>query len=236
MQSGYTELNSNRYERKFVAPGLTRWQAEAVVKQNSAFFVSLFQPRQVNNIYFDTPGLDCFFDNLFGNGLRWKTRIRWYGKIFGKATLPILEFKIKKGLTGTKKSFPLPGFEINREQFDVSVLQSIFLQAGLPKEIEEKLKLLQPVLLNAYQRSYFQSLDRKFRITVDDQLVYFGLRPTWNQFRFTFSENLRTVVELKYDQEWNPEAEKITNQFPFRLDKNSKFVTGLHHFKNEIAI
>ena len=60
------------------------------------------------------------------------------------------------------------------------------------------------------------------------------MRPSWNNFLYPYREELKTVVELKYDQEWDVEAEKITNQFPFRLDKNSKFVAGMSHFKNEI--
>jgi hypothetical protein len=234
MQSGYTELKTYRYERKFVASKFSRLATEVVVKQNSAFFVSAFYPRKVNNIYFDTPGLDCYFDNLFGVSQRWKARIRWYDKIFGKVKSPVLEFKIKKGFIGTKKSFHLPAFEIMKNNFDAAVLKNVFAKAELPEEIKERLINLQPVLLNSYMRSYFASLNKKFRVTVDDELEYYNFRPTWNHFSQVYREELKTVVELKYDQEWDGEAEKITNQFPFRLDKNSKFVAGMSHFKNEI--
>lgn len=235
MNSGYTELTTYRYERKFVANKFSRVGAEAVVKQNSAFFTPIFQPRKVNNIYFDTPGLDCYFDNLFGNGNRWKTRIRWYNSVFGKVESPVLEFKIKKGLVGTKKSYRLPAFEINQNEFNGESLIHLFETAGLPDDVLEKLKGLQPVLLNSYNRSYFSSIDKKFRITIDDQLEYFNLRPTWNRFQFKHTERLKTVLELKYDNEWNNEAREITTQFPFRLDKNSKFVAGMSYFRSEIA-
>ena len=234
MQSGYPELNTYRYERKFVAMQSSRMKTEAVIKQNSAFFVSAFQARTVNNIYFDTPGLDCYFDNLFGNGQRWKARIRWYGDVFGIASSPILEFKLKKGFVGTKKSFRLPSFEIDKSEFNAQILKTIFENADLPVDVKEKLTGLQPVLLNTYLRSYFVTLNNRYRITVDTHLEFYNLRPTWNHFQFKFSEQLKTVVELKYDQEWDNEAEKITNQFPFRLDKNSKFVAGMSHFRNEV--
>jgi len=235
MNKAYTKLNTYRYERKFVANQWSRQQTEAVVKQNSAFFVSAFYPRRVNNIYFDTPGLDCYFDNLFGNGDRWKARIRWYGEIFGQAVSPILEFKIKKGLVGTKKSFVLPDFNINKEYFDASILEDVFLKANLPEEIKERILPLQAVLLNSYLRSYFTTFNKKFRITVDSDLEYYNLRQTWNNFRFKFSERRKVVVELKYDMEMNEEADRITTQFPFRLDKNSKFVAGMRFFRSEIA-
>jgi hypothetical protein len=105
----------------------------------------------------------------------------------------------------------------------------------LPEEIRERLTNLHPVLLNSYKRSYFSTLNKKFRVTVDDELEYYNLRATWNNFPHVYREELKTVVELKYDQEWDSEAEKITNQFPFRLDKNSKFVAGMSHFRSEIA-
>jgi SPX domain protein involved in polyphosphate accumulation len=235
MNSGYTALKTYRYERKFVANRVSRLTAELVIKQNQAFFTPVFHPRKVNNIYFDTPGLDCYYDNLFGNGHRWKARIRWYGTTFGTSKSPVLEFKIKKGFVGTKKSFSLPNFAINESGFNASVLKTAFKEAKLPEEIRERLTNLQPVLLNSYKRSYFSTLNKKFRVTVDDELEYYNLRATWNNFPHVYREELKTVVELKYDQEWDSEAEKITNQFPFRLDKNSKFVAGMSHFRSEIA-
>lgn len=235
MSAAYTELNTFRYERKFVAHKFSRLGTETVIKQNSAFFVPVFQPRMVNNIYFDTPGLDCFFDNLFGNGHRWKVRIRWYGEVFGRVDSPILEFKIKKGLVGTKKSYRLPAFEIGRDGFDGKHLKTLFQSADIPIEVKEKLAGLQAVLLNSYRRSYFATLNKNFRVTIDDQLEYYNLRPTWNGFLAPYREELKTVVELKYDEELDSEAANITNEFPFRLNKNSKFVAGMSFFKSEIA-
>ena len=235
MTGDYTALKTYRYERKFVANKTSRLEAELLVKQNSAFFVPMFYPRKVNNIYFDTPGLDCYFDNLFGNGNRWKARIRWYGDVFGTVEKPILEFKIKKGLVGTKKSFALPSFVLNEKEFYPNVFQTVFQKAELPPEFYERLKSLQAVLLNSYKRSYFASIHKKFRITVDTELEYYNLRPSWNFFPTPFREIDKTVVELKYDEQWDAEAKEITNEFPFRLDKNSKFVAGMSFFRSEIA-
>lgn len=236
MSSDYTELKTYRYERKFIAQNFSRLATESIIKQNSAFFSSVFHPRKINNIYFDTPGLDCYFDNLFGNGQRWKARIRWYGKKFGEVKNPRLEFKLKKGLTGTKKSYLLPSFEIDKKDFDTGILHQYFSEADLPDEVKDRMKKLQAVLMNSYKRSYFVSVNKRFRVTVDDNLLYYNMRSGWNLFfPHPFKEFDKTVVELKYDRKWNDEAEQITNQFPFRLDKNSKFVSGMRHFKNEIA-
>ncbi len=232
---GYTELNTFRYERKFVANQLNRLATEAVIKQNSAFFIPAYSKRRINNIYFDTPGLDCYFDNLFGNNNRWKVRLRWYGERFGEVSSPILEFKIKKGSVGTKKSYQIPSFFFNKDVFHTNDLTKIFDNAGLPQEIREKLIGVQPVLFNSYFRSYFTTLNKKYRVTVDDQMEYYNMKSTWNHLQHLFSENTKVVVELKYNQEHNPGAGQISTEFPFRLDKNSKFVSGVSHFRSEIA-
>ncbi|WP_319592073.1 VTC domain-containing protein [uncultured Draconibacterium sp.] len=236
MSNGYTELNNYRFERKFVAPNMSRLATEMVIKQNQAFFNPVYQPRRINNIYFDTPGLDCFFDNLFGNGNRWKCRLRWYGDVFGKIEMPVLEFKIKKGLVGTKRSFRMPAFNFDKHQFTFRDIEQLFEEAALPHDIRERVAKVQPVLLNSYNRSYFVSMNKRYRITVDDKLQYYNLRRGWNHFGRPFTEDFKTVVELKYDQEWNKEVDMITNQFPFRLDKNSKFLSGMSHFRSEIAV
>lgn len=231
----YTELKTQRYERKFVAEKVPRMVAESIIKQNNAFFVRAFPSRRVNNIYFDTPGMDCYFDNLFGISHRWKVRIRWYGELFGKIKSPILEFKIKNGFTGTKKSFELPYFTLSENSIDGSFWDNCFSTADLPDDVLAKLKGVQPVLLNAYERSYFESRNRQFRITVDDQMEYYNLRPAWNHFLHVHKEQVKTVIELKYGEEWEDEAESVTNQIPFRVDKNSKYVSGVGYFRSEIA-
>jgi hypothetical protein len=232
---GYTRLDNYRYERKLVAEKTSRKVCELIVKQNQAFFSETFPARKVNNIYFDTPGMDCYFDNLFGVGNRWKVRIRWYDELFGEIKSPVLEFKIKKGFTGTKKSYELPPLEINPINFECNSWKTYFARADLPDETLAKLTGLQPVLLNNYDRSYFESRNRRFRVTVDDQMEYYNLRPSWNHFLHVHKEHLKSVIELKYDELWEEEAEYITNEFPFRIDKNSKYIAGISHFRSEIA-
>ena len=145
-----------------------------------------------------------------------------------------MEFKIKKGLVGTKQSFHLPELNTSEEALLQTNFIEYFASADLPLSAMNKIKGLQPVLLNSYERSYFASSDQKFRITIDDKLEYHNLRSLWNSFHYKFSEYNKTVLELKYDEDHDSEAGLISNGFPFRLDKNSKFVTGMKHFRNEV--
>ena len=231
---GYTFLNHYRYERKFVVNDSSAMRAEMVLKQNPALFRSIYKPRQINNIYFDSPGLECFYDNLFGNRERWKVRIRWYGETKGKIRQPILEYKLKKGLVGTKRSWPLASFEINGG-FDGYALRDLILRSNIPDEQRHDLARLKPVLLNSYQRKYFISNDGLFRATIDQELRYYNLRSAWNMLYHAYEEHSKSVIELKYNQEYDTTASEITSAFPFRLDKNSKYATGMMYFNPGIA-
>ncbi len=233
---GYTELKTKRFERKFLPPHMSRVQVESLIKQNSLAFRGLYVPRQVNNLYFDTPGFDCYFANLYGIGNRWKLRLRWYGSLFGQMINPVLELKIKEGYSGSKKSWHISSLTIDCNDFSGDKFLESLYHKSLPDEIKLKLELMRPVLLNSYMRSYFISGNGLFRATVDDQLLYYQVRPTWNHFHFPMREENKTVLELKYNMEYDSQAPEITNQFPFRMEKNSKFVSGMSLFRSDIPL
>ena len=96
-----------RYERKFCISEINSQEVESIVNLHPAMFSEIFHKRSVNNIYFDSPELNNYFDNIDGNSRRIKIRIRWYGKLFGEIEKPILEIKIKNGLLGRKSHYPL---------------------------------------------------------------------------------------------------------------------------------
>ena len=101
-----------RYERKFFISGLTKTEVEKIINFHPAMFFEIFQKRLVNNIYFDSSELNSYYDNINGDLNRIKTRIRWYGELFGEIEKPFLELKIKCGLLGKKLRFSLPPFKI----------------------------------------------------------------------------------------------------------------------------
>lgn len=57
----YTELKTYRYERKFVASRFSRLAAEAVVKQNSAFFYTYFSTATSEQHLFRYSGIGLLF-------------------------------------------------------------------------------------------------------------------------------------------------------------------------------
>ena len=221
-----------RYERKFTIPDSYSTKAiELFIKKNKALFREVYHQRQVNNIYFDTPNYQDYFDNVLGVSVRRKIRIRWYGETFGEIKKPVLEIKIKKGLVGDKWSYKLKPFTLD-SNFSNETIQILFKESGLPLSILESTKMVSPTLLNSYTRRYYLSADNKFRVTLDFNLLYYRIDKRFNNFNLKPVKDDNKIVELKYGLEDDRIANAITTQFPFRLNKNSKYVNGVNTLKH----
>ncbi|MHC4661967.1 MAG: VTC domain-containing protein [Planctomycetota bacterium] len=214
-----------RYERKFRVEGLPPEIVEAVVKNNPAMFAEIYHRRFVNNIYFDSASMNNYFDAVNGDRDRVKTRIRWYGDLFGKIEKPVLELKIKNGLLGVKRSYELAPFEM-KKGLAASGLRKMFQNSDLPPLVIEQLLHLEPVLLNRYSRKYFRTASGSYRITVDRNQSFFAIRARNNQFLHSTTDPA-VILELKYGSDNEKDSVRIASHFPFRLTKNSKFVNGL---------
>ncbi len=216
-----------RYERKFCISQLSRPEVEHLVRFHPAVFSEIYQERWVNNIYFDSLSLHNYFATIDGLAQRTKCRIRWYGELLGQIEKPVLEFKIKEGLVGTKKSFPLPPFRLGAD-FDCGTILAAFKQLELPASLRATLEGLEPTLLNRYSRKYYQSTDRHFRVTIDTALEYCRINNRGNTFLQRWGDN-DIIFELKYSRDRSAEVSDITRHLPFRMTKSSKYVNGIQH-------
>ena len=61
-----------RFEIKFVADATRYHELERWIRLNPAGFHTSYPPRQVNNVYFDTPDLYAYAENLSGASARSK--------------------------------------------------------------------------------------------------------------------------------------------------------------------
>jgi len=217
-----------RGERKFVIDALDIKQIESIVWSHPAMFSKAYLPRFVNNIYFDSPDFHSYADNIKGSAERYKFRIRWYGEQFGLIHQPILEIKIKKGLAGSKKNYPLVPFNLENG-FSQTTINNVFDRSDIPTDLRLLLKSLSPSLLNRYYRKYFLSADRKFRITLDCDLRFTRISGYQNYFMQYVVNDNKIILELKYDIENDISAGRISEKFPFRLNKNSKYVNGVQN-------
>ena len=218
--------NSYRYERKFFVQDLDKFEIESIIRSHPGNFHEIFHERRIVNIYFDTHDLRNYFDNVDGNVDRKKIRIRWYGKLFGYIDKPKLELKIKKGLLGRKEIYGLCPFRLDLN-FNIEKTTSIIKNTDIPESINEMFKSLNPVLLNSYSRKYYQSSDKRYRLTIDTDQVFYKIGILYNTFLCKAYDNINVILELKYNKDDDCGAEYISNHFPFRLTKSSKYVTGI---------
>jgi len=219
-------IEDYRYERKFLIATLTQAEIELIIKLHPAMFSRVYPPRFVNNLYFDSPNMRNFFDTVDGIRSRLKVRIRWYGSVFGDIADPVLELKIKEGFLGKKDQFRLTPFSID-ESFQPDMTADVFRRSRIPNSLKLNLMCMEATLLNSYRRQYFQSVDRKFRITLDSAIQFYPTEAHGNIFRQRPIYANHLVVELKYSQDQDPRAESITRHFPFRMSKSSKYTEGI---------
>ena len=221
-----------RYETKFSVSALNRNEIENIIKSHPAIFHKVYFTRNINNIYFDTTDFSSFADNIEGVSDRKKVRIRWYGDLFGECINPVLEIKYKKGFLGWKERHNLPDFNLDLENHFNN--KSIFEKLVNNKSFDLyklDLKSLIPTLLNRYERTYYLSSNKKYRLTLDNKMKFYSINPIRDYFKI-FTDEEKTIVELKYNQQYADGARGITEHLPFRVTKNSKYVIGVERIRN----
>lgn len=216
-----------RYERKFVVGELARAEVESILRLHPAAFSEIYQPRWVNNLYFDTAGGQSLWDNLSGvSQVRVKVRIRWYGSFEGEVDLPTLELKVKRGMVIRKVQYPLEAFRMD-PSIRIDTVRGLIRKAGIEPSMIHKLLSLELSVANRYQRTYLLSASKKFRATVDSELRFHAIKASGGAFPGTWILAPEGILELKYDEGHELEADRITQHLPFRISRSSKFVLGL---------
>lgn len=213
-----------RYERKFLVSGMSLAHVLHVVRMNPALFRTMFEPRWINNIYFDSIDLRAFAGTIEGIRDRIKIRIRWYGDPAGTIDRPVLELKRKRGFVSVKDRFPLSSWQTGT-RFSADSMRKHLETANLPAEIRELLKTTRPTLFNRYFRSYTVSHCGSYRITIDNRLQFRRLFDMEGAAQAVSALDL--VLEIKYGIEADTGAQSITQGFPFRMTRNSKYATGI---------
>jgi SPX domain protein involved in polyphosphate accumulation len=216
-------MQHSRYERKFFLTVLDDKQLETIIKLHPAIFSEIYHQRMVNSLYYDNRSLDFYQDNVQGSHHRLKIRLRWYQDL-KKVINPNLELKIKNGLLGDKRIISCNSFNLAKGLMKLNSL--IADRSNFEKITSLKTNNLKPVILISYNRRYFQSADKKYRLTLDRDLTFYkvdGNRVNW-QTKLAINS---TILELKYDEQDDNDADQISAFFPFRMTKLSKYVLGM---------
>lgn len=205
-----------RYERKYKVDNIALSVVLQTLKLHPASFRKIYPNRRVNNIYFDTPDYNTFQDNVDGVANRKKYRVRWYNDNPTDIQNPKFEIKIKSNQLGDKKIFPVQSFKIN---------QTTNLQNEVLAHCNNCIAL-SPTLFNTYNRAYFGTSNGKFRITIDTNLAYHSMMNAHVFSQFSHKED-GVVIELKYEEEYDDEAQFVMQHLGWRQTKSSKYVSGM---------
>lgn len=111
-------------------------------------------------VYFDTPGLDLFFDHHNARAKRFKVRSRMYTD----SHAAYFEIKAKDGRQNTVKSRTRTRALVTA----VSPVESTFIESHAPYQPRE----LAPRLLNSFSRITLVDLERGERLTLDLGLTF----------------------------------------------------------------
>jgi VTC domain len=219
-------LPNPRYEKKFIAEGFTLPEVLAGVRRHRAAFREAYPPRVVNNLYLDSPTRRDYHAHINGAADRSKTRVRWYGPQFETVERPMLERKLKRGMVSGKEAHALGGVPINEGSLRAR-LDAAFEAASIPPMLRSALRHLEPALFNRFQRYYFVSGDGALRLTLDFGLQFAGV--TYQRPKaINLSPPARTLIlELKFGPESALDADVVTNSFPFRVARFSKYIVGV---------
>lgn len=215
-----------RYERKFLVDEMEPEQVRMLVRLHPALFYEPYPPRNINNFYLDSREMEKYYENVSGASDRTKVRVRWYHNLFGDINKPVLEFKVKRGLVGTKYSYPFAPFKVGRG-FSSQDFRKAITISDLPQQVMRELRDLDIVLLNWYHRRYYATRDGRFRVTIDSDLTYYHVDNLRSGFLHHQEDRAHCIVELKYEKHLDPQANRVASYFPFRVTKNSKYVTGI---------
>ena len=220
-----------RHEFKFVTKGSFYQQFKCWVLCHALGFKTAYPSRWINNIYFDSYGLDSYEDNLSGASTRIKLRYRWYGSLTNSQT-GNLEIKCKKNLFGWKIRYPienLPSLNLSVWK-EIRKAMKLQLDPGARIHFESR---PQAVLVNQYLRDYFISLDGKVMLNLDTKQCVMDQRGFQGP-------NLRTqvnmpdtvIVEVKSDPKDLERVVHLMQGFPLRWSRHSKYIAGLNSIRN----
>ncbi len=215
-----------RYELKFVGGASDEAALEHWLRTHPVAFRSAYPPRRVNNVYFDSPSLTAYQENLAGVSRRMKYRLRWYGSS-GPPDSGRLEIKIRRNRLGWKESAPirdLPDFATARWAEIVRVIRR-----QLPPDLIPGFDFYsEPVLITGYRRRYFVSVDGRVRVTFDTshRVLDQRGRPRAN-LRLEARAPSPLVVEVKFGYRDLEAGREAIRALPLRVTRNSKYTIGI---------
>ena len=163
---------------------------------------TLFEPRLITSVYFDTVDLNMFNDSEEGVLPRKKVRIRWYND--------------DQLFTLENKTSSIEGrFKVTSKLENSISEQELFTR----NRLDAKYGQIQPTLKVSYKRSYF--IFKEMRITFDKDIFYQNLKYA-DKRKYHDPER---VIEIKIPS--NCPDDFVERLIPFPTARFSKYSRGL---------
>lgn len=222
---------NTRYEIKLVTSEINLPEVRTWLRLHSTGFYEVYAPRQINNVYFDTPDFDSYNENLAGISSRKKLRLRWYDNQLQKVE-GTLELKCKRNLQGWKITQKLEKILDFTQNSWAEIRQEIRPQLK-PELFDYFDRFYNPVLINRYQREYYLSFDRKVRITLDfAQDAYDQRLSKYPNLARSILSAEQMVVEVKADRQYASFLSEAIASLPLRVGKHSKYALAMEAIFN----
>ena len=204
-----------RFEQKHNVNNFESKNLINYIKSNSKLF-KIYPSRVVSSIYYDTHDLKFVSENLSGTSFRKKLRLRWYNNNFinAKAEIKIkknkMNAKVKRGIVGLSNDNIIKNIrDLNKNE---SFKEMVFNY--LSDEI------LYPKIKVSYSRDYYYY--KGLIITFDKDLSFTDIN---DQKKIKKTDNC--VLEVKFSSDKLDLYNQIVSDFPFRISRNSKYITGM---------
>ena len=208
--------NNYRFERKWVFNASYLDLLSKSYKSNFNFKIQ-HPKRTVNSLYFDDYNHTSVKQNLDGSTDKSKIRLRWYGKNNFLISNAMLELKIKKNFLNYKILYPMKDLK-NKNLMKISDVK--FVTEKINQTVKKK--MLIPTVTTHYERFYLISLNNKIRATIDYNLK--GTNFTQFIYNPIFKNYKNSILELKYDKNFDEYVRNNCKSISSRYSKNSKYV------------
>lgn len=201
------------------------------LKNSSLRFTEPFPPRYINSLYFDSSRYSSINESLSGDSKRIKTRLRWYGALV-PTNYPVLEKKYKTGQYSWKKLINTRlEYYCNKKDWYSTFKSPAQINECLIDYLPKDQNI--PTSLVSYYRYYFETLDKKFRVTIDKKLNFFDqtLRIKPNFTLKKYIENY-FILEIKFDGLNCDKISQLINEISFHPERFSKYCESMCLNKN----
>jgi SPX domain protein involved in polyphosphate accumulation len=206
-----------RFEKKWKVNSYYFYDVYRALTESNFNFTEQYNPRWVNSIYYDNNFYNSILQNLDGNELKKKIRLRWYGSDLN-INNSFLEIKSKKGIVSQKRKINLKEKNSKLNQILLKKIQINILKK-YPNFFVQN-----PLTKVRYNRTYFVSKNNNIRATIDKNISYQKINNYKVDVGSFYDSNL--VLEFKYNTEYDNYVRDNLKDISLRLNKNSKFINS----------